>query len=150
MKLKLAILAAVTGMAVIMSCNKDGLSERQITDTDGLRIELEWNTGGSSSQALSDVDLDLILTKGSTPIADSDNLNSFESLSITNSYTNGVYGIEYDYFSGNVNPAYTLYVTGISSGTRKTYTGTIDRTETNDLLLLTIDKDGSEYLITEQ
>lgn len=149
MKLKLPITIAIAAI-LLFSCNKeDNLADRKMTDASGLQIDLEWNTGGSSTQSISDVDLELYLMKGTIEVDHSENSSSFESVTLSDLYSDATYKLEYEYFSGTKDVAYTIYITGIASGDTKTFTGTIYQSESVNFNLLDIDKDGQEYLFTE-
>ncbi|EMR01743.1 hypothetical protein [Cesiribacter andamanensis] len=121
-----------------------------VNSTNGLRIDLEWTTGGTTSDAVNNSDLDLYLTKGGTEVSNSTSSGSFEVVRIQDVYADGEYTIAVEAFNATKKTNYTLYVKGDDEGELKPYTGEFlagDRyLKVN---FLKIKKAGSTYTITE-
>ena len=121
-----------------------------IQDGDGIRIELEWNTGGSVNQSIDDADLDLILTKDNKVVVDSDTWYSFESVDIENIYADGDYYIDVAVIDIVQDASYTLYVSGFNGNDNLSYTGSLTTSDDEiTIQYLKIVKKGTQYTIVD-
>ena len=147
-----ALLAAVFIMQLSACTSEEEIvPENEINDSRGLTIQLEWNTGGSATQSLSDVDLDLYLTLQGEEVAYSESFSRFESVDLMNYYADGTYTVTVAYVGGEKALTYTLYVSGASEDSKEVlYEGLFaagDRgSEINDLVII---KDGDQFTIQD-
>lgn len=139
-------------VAMLGACSGDTepVPANVVNTSAGLTIELEWTTGGTTSDAITNADLDLYLIKGGQEISDSDNSYSFESISIPDVYADAEYLVQVEGYRVYKNTNYTLYVKGDDEGELKTYTGVFNAGDTElEIDFLKIKKSGSTYTITE-
>jgi hypothetical protein len=147
--MKLRSLIIISVLIAQLGCSKeDPKDERVIEDAKGLIIELEWDSGGSASQALNDIDLDLFLKKGSTQIESSVRYGSFEDIALRDFYADDEYVIEIRVYSAQKDGTYELFVKGVDSGDTRRFEGTISSSETGaSIQTLTIRKQGRTYTL---
>lgn len=121
-----------------------------INSATGLRVELEWSTGGTSSDALSDSDLDLYLMKGTTEVNKSTSAFSFEVVRLQDIHADGEYIVQVLSYNSTKRTNYTLYVKGDDEGELKSFTGEfLAGDEGLSVDFLKIKKTGSSYTIVE-
>lgn len=148
MVLKKRLIIAVIALSLFGSCsgNDEPKDPKIITDDNGLIIDLEWSTGGSTSQSLNEVDLDLRLLKGTTVVESSLSGYSFEQVEIKDIYSDGEYVLQIvvDYASKGSN--YSVFVSGIKSKEVKEYNGTTTAAEQGaSIEFIKIIKQGNKY-----
>lgn len=115
MKVSKFLLLATLVFLFISGCDDDDeLIRDTITSQEGLIIDLEWTTGGSASQAIADVDLDLLLTSGIDEVDFSEGLE-FEQVRIENFYRDGSYILSVTYFEGFSNVDFSVFLRGTNS-----------------------------------
>jgi hypothetical protein len=133
---------------VLESCSgPDPVDSRQITDSEGLNIDLEWTTGGSVTQAKQEVDLDLTLLKGSNVVDQAFTL-SFERVEIKDIYADGEYTLKIEVAEAKTASDFTVYVSGIKTFDKKQYEGTTTASDDGvSIEFLTITKTGTKYII---
>jgi hypothetical protein len=150
MKTALFKLTCIGLILLMNACSKDDPKPaNQIADEDGLTIDLEWSTGGSISQSLADLDLDLYLRKGTQLVDQSIYGSQFENVSLSGLYSDGDYTVEIEVLDG-VSASYTLFVEGIKSSSKKSYSGTISVSENGaTITCVTISKKGNTYTISQ-
>ena len=141
----------LTGVAFLSSCSKDDDDPSNvITDSEGVVVTLEWTTGGTSSAALSDADLDLYIYKDGNEIASSEHASSFETAYIANANADGTYLLNvygYDVTKGGT---YTIKVTGQNVTTSFTFTGPFTLTDDgHDFDAVKVVKSGTKYTVTK-
>ena len=141
----LAIVFSV--LVLFSSCKKDDndRNENEIISENGLDITLEWSTGSSSTQALEDVDVDMIILQGADTVALSNSPDRFEEGRIQRFFINGDYNIRYNVFKARTDADFTVFVSGSKL---KTYTGKIFATDT-ERQILTINKEGNTYTVNQ-
>ncbi len=112
--LKFALIV-LTLLPFITACDdNDQLPRDTINSPNGLIIDLEWTTGGSATQALDEVDLDLLLTSGVDLVDESESAD-FERVRIENFYRDGSYILSITYFDGISNVDFSVFLRGTSS-----------------------------------
>lgn len=123
----------------------------EIIDSEGLRIQLEWSTGSSSTQSLSEADLDLYLMLQNNEVETSEAYTQFESVGITNFYTDGSYVVTIAYVEGRKALNYTLYVSGASENSKEIlYEGVFAAgDEGSEIDDITITKTGNKYVVRD-
>jgi hypothetical protein len=136
---------------LFQSCSgPDPVDMRVITDTGGLRIDLEWTTGSSIAQSKIDVDLDLQLTKGTTVVSESLSYSGFEQVALSDLYADADYQLKIIVASAAKGSTYTVFVNGVSSGEIRQYES---KTHTSDegvtLEVLKITKLGTKYTLQQ-
>lgn len=120
-----------------------------VNTSEGLTIELEWTTGGTTSDAKANADLDLFLLKGETKVATSASY-SFESVLVQDVYADAEYVVRVLGYEVAKNTNYTLYVKGDDEGELKSYEGVFNAGDTDlPVDFLKIRKSGTTYTITE-
>jgi hypothetical protein len=149
----LMVLPVLVFMAACGDTSEEPQPSNEITDAQGVTISLEWSTGGSTSQSLSSADLDLYLFKDAAEIESSDYASSFEDVSINSVYSDGVYDIDIEFYSGTSDVNFTLYVTGKESQRTIQYTGSFEASEAGNTTwpdFVQITKTGNTYTISQQ
>lgn len=138
------------------ACSSDdgpSVAANEILDTEGLTIQLEWSTGGSTTQALQDIDLDLGLVLEQEEIDASVNFLSFESVSIRNFFADGDYTVAVEYFSGDKDVTYTLFISGQTDDSNSRvleYEGQFSAGDEDAIINdLTITKEGNRYSVVD-
>lgn len=123
----------------------------EINDSQGLNIQLEWSTGSSTRQSLSEVDLDLFLLLQNDEVEHSGYYSQFESVAIENFFTDGEYAVNVAYVVGNKALDYTLFVSGASEGGKEIlYEGVFAATDQGgEITDITITKKGNKYIIQD-
>lgn len=137
--------------ASIIACSSDEekLPANVIKSSTGLTIDLEWTTGGSSTQAQTDVDLDMALKLGGAKIDGSEG-SQFEEVQIEDFYADGDYIVQVLYYQGVVSTDYSLYVYGTGSTDNKVYESSfLSSDEGITVDYLKINKAGTTYTITD-
>lgn len=136
-----------------VSCSKDSDPEvrpsNTITSTTGVLIELDWSTGGSSSQALQESDLDLYLDMNNTQVEASENLYSFESIHLKDIYKDGVYEVYVGAFDLSRRTDYSLYLSAPGSSVIHHFTGYFLAGEHGEVRYLRIRKEGNRYTLLD-
>jgi hypothetical protein len=121
-----------------------------INSSAGLRIDLEWSTGGSIAASLDDSDLDLFLMKGTTEVAKSTTASQFEVVRLQDIFADGEYTIKVKAYDASKRTNYTLYVKGDDEGELKSYTGIFLAGDSGiNVEFLKIRKSGTKYTIIE-
>jgi hypothetical protein len=143
------ILVACASLWSCSGSSDEPTDPKEMRDESGLNIDLEWNTGGSTTQAINEVDLDLRLKKGTTIVETSYSAFSFEQVQIKDIYADGEYTIEIyvDYASKASN--YKVFINGIKTDDPKEYTGTTSTSEDGATIeFIKITKLGTKYTLS--
>lgn len=138
--------------SLLLSCSKDKdpvIPANVINSHSGLLIELEWSTGGSSSRALWESDLDLYLDYGNSPVEVSENVNDFEALHLRDVFKNGTYEVHIGAIEVSHETSYNLYISSPTGGVIHRYTGYFMPGEQGELLYMSIRKEGSRYTLLD-
>ena len=138
--------------SLFISCNKDKdavVPANMLTSDQGLVIELEWNTGGSSNQAVYDSDLDLYLDMGEYSIDASENVHHFEQLYMRDVYKDGIYTISVGAIEVGRRTSYDLLVSAPGGGVIHRYQGYFLAGESGEVNYLRIKKEGRRYTLTD-
>ena len=123
-----------------------------INDSNGVKITLEWSTGGSITNSIEEVDIDLDLSLGSVIVDESSNSFSFENVTLDSFFADGIYDLNLYYYSGTSSVDYTIYIVGASPDVTRTleYKGVFSATDKGITITdLTIKKTGNKYVITD-
>lgn len=120
-----------------------------ISSDQGVVIELEWNTGGSSSLALRESDLDLYLDLDNSPAESSQRINSFEEVHLRDVFKNGTYEVYIGAIEVSRKTSYNLYIYAPDGGPVHHYTGYFLAGEEGELHYLNIKKDGRHYTLVD-
>ena len=144
------LMMSVAMLSACSSTDSEPTPANVVQSSNGVRIELEWTTGGTSSDAISNADLDLYLMKGTTEADASRSSYSFESVELEDLYADGEYLLKVYAYRATKKANYTLYVKGDDEGELKSYTGVFLAGD-QDLTVefLKIKKTGTTYSITE-
>lgn len=142
----------LTTVVFFTSCSgpaDDATPSNVINDSEGIKIDLEWSTGGTGIDALEEADLDLRIYKGGTKVLWSEKGSSFERIGFNpDLYADGVYTVTIFLYSNDEHTNYTATVNGISVSNPYTFTSTFAAEETQrEIEALTITKAGSRYTI---
>ncbi|UII34698.1 pre-peptidase C-terminal domain-containing protein [Fulvivirga ulvae] len=135
----------------LAACGSDEekLPENVVESSNGLIITLEWSTGGSSTQAQADADLDLFLLKDNGEV-DSSEGSSFETVRIEDFFADGDYYVEVEYYAGSAALDYSLYVSSAGSSENKLYESSLLASDKGLVVrYLKINKAGDTYTITD-
>lgn len=140
-------------LSLLTACGggSDPVPSNVINSSTGLRLDLEWTTGGTSSDAISDSDLDLYLMKGTNEAAKSISGYSFETVRIQDIYSDGEYVVDILAYRTAKRTNYTLYVKGDDEGEIKSFNSYFLATDGDQDLkisFLKIKKAGSTYTIS--
>ena len=141
----------ILASAIISACGtpEDPLPSNVVKNSEGLNIDLEWTTGGSSSQSMNDVDLDLYLEKDEKVI-DQSAYTQFEQVSILDHYADGEYLVKVKFYDGSKRADYSLFVNGFDSNDNILFTSYfLAGDEGTNLTYLKIIKEGDEYTILD-
>ncbi|UII23724.1 hypothetical protein [Fulvivirga ligni] len=136
---------------IVAACGttEDPLPSNVVKNSEGLNIDLEWSTGGSSSQSMEDVDLDLYLEKDGKVIDESTYIQ-FEQVSILDHYADGEYEVKVKFYDGTKRADYSLFVNGFDSNENILFTSYfLASDEGTTLTYLKIIKEGDEYTILD-
>jgi hypothetical protein len=100
----------------------DEVPSNVIEDADGIKVDLDWTTGGSSKDALTDADLDLQIFKDGTKVLYRETTD-FERITFDAAlYADGVYIVKVKQYEASKNSNYTVTVNGISVTKPYTFT----------------------------
>ncbi len=149
--LNTVIIALIAGF-VFVSCSSDEepLPANVIEDTEGLIIDLEWNTGGGAQQSISDVDLDYYIkdTDGQDIIV-ARSTSSFESQTLPDIYADGTYLVDVLMYGGNKSSDFTLIARGVNGSKTVTFEGSFSSTDEGERKeeFISITKRGDSYTI---
>jgi hypothetical protein len=138
--------------SMLISCNKERdtvIPSDVLTSDRGLVIELEWNTGGSASQAIYDSDLDLYLDQGEIPTDASENINSFETIYLRDAYRDGYYDILIGAITVRRHTDYKLFVSAPGGEIIHQYQGYFIAGENGEIPYLRIRKQGRRYTLID-
>ncbi|WP_224997405.1 hypothetical protein [Cesiribacter sp. SM1] len=138
--------------SLLISCKpeRDAVIPSNVLRSDrGLVIELEWNTGGSSSQALYDSDLDLYLDQNEIPIEASENINSFEAVYLRDVYKDGYYDILIGAIDVRRHTDYKLFISAPGGEIIHQYHGYFLAGENGEVPYLRIRKQGRTYTLID-
>ncbi|GAA0892929.1 hypothetical protein GCM10009122_26080 [Fulvivirga kasyanovii] len=134
---------------VACSSDEEKLPENVVKSSSGLEVTLEWSTGGSSTQAQEDADLDLFLMKDGGEVDTSEGA-SFEKVKIESFFADGDYYVEVQYYAGAVAVDYSLYINGVGSTENKVYESSFLSSDKGLVVrYLKINKAGETYTITD-
>lgn len=140
-------------MAVMSSCSseeKEPKPANELNSSTGVNVELEWTTGGTTSDATSNTDLDLFLMKGTTTAGSSTYSTRFESVTLSPLYADGEYVVKVTTYYTGAKTTYTLYVKSNEEGDMISYTGEFLQGDTDlSIDFLKIKKAGNKYTVTE-
>ncbi len=141
------------GLAMMSACSgseEEPVPANVVNSNAGITIELEWTTGGTSSDATTDADLELYLMKGTTEVAVSDFASRFETVTLQDVYADAEYLVQVEAFRATKNTSYTLYVKGDNEGEMKSYTGVFNAGDAGlKVDFLKVKKAGNTYTIAE-
>ena len=142
-----SLFAAVVTLNSCSSSDEDKGPTNVITDGDGIKIDLEWTTGGTTNDALNEADLDLRIYKGGSQVLSSESSGSFERIEFDpDLYADGTYTVAIVLFENDEDTNYTATVNGISVTDPFTFTSTFAATEDyREINAFTITKLGSKY-----
>lgn len=146
------LMLGMVSIVMIVSCGEEEPLEveNEIVDGSGLKITLEWSTGGSVSQSMEEVDLDLDLIFGDEAIDSSSSSFSFESVDLSSFFSDGNFDVVVEYFRGSVNVDYTIFVEGASTGEILEYEGIFAASDAGLTITdISIIKDGNVYTIVD-
>ncbi|MGB3181919.1 MAG: hypothetical protein WBB45_11045 [Cyclobacteriaceae bacterium] len=149
----LMVLPLFVFMAACSTDSEDVTPSNEIVDSKGVEISLEWSTGGSTSQSLNEVDLDLYLFKDANEISSSETGSSFEDVAINAVYADGEYDVDVEFYSGTTGATFTVFVTGIETQTSIEYTGSFDASEAGNTVwpdFIKVTKTGDTYTVSKQ
>jgi hypothetical protein len=142
----------ITGLVALISCSsEDEIPSNVIKDDSGIKIDLDWTTGGSVNDALADADLDLIIYKNNVEVLSSEKTSSFERIEFDpNLYADGTYVMAIYLYSNDENVSYTATVNGVSVSKPYTFTSSFTAEDDNhEVKALSIVKSGNSYTVTE-
>jgi hypothetical protein len=148
------ILAAIliTGFVALISCSsEEEIPSNVIKDDAGIKIDLDWSTGGTINDALADADLDLIIYKNNVEVLSSKNVASFERIEFDpNLYADGTYVMAIYLYSNDEDVSYTATVNGINVSKPYTFSSTFATEDDNlEVKALNIVKSGNSYTVTD-
>jgi hypothetical protein len=148
------ILAAIliTGFVALISCSsEEEIPSNVIKDDAGIKIDLDWTTGGTVNDALADADLDLIIYKNNVEVLSSENVASFERIEFDpNLYADGTYVMAIFLYSNDEDVNYTATVNGIAVSKPYTFSSTFATEDDNlEVKALNIVKSGNSYTVTD-
>jgi hypothetical protein len=148
------ILAAIliTGFVALISCSsEEEIPSNVIKDDSGIKIDLDWTTGGTVNDALADADLDLIIYKNNVEVLSSKNVASFERIEFDpNLYADGTYVMAIYLYSNDEDVNYTATVNGIAVSKPYTFSSTFATEDDNlEVKALNIVKSGNSYTVTD-
>jgi hypothetical protein len=148
------ILAAIliTGFVALISCSsEEEVPSNVIKDDSGIKIDLDWSTGGTVNDALADADLDLIIYKNNVEVLSSKNVASFERIEFDpNLYADGTYVMAIYLYSNDEDVNYTATVNGITVSKPYTFSSNFATEDDNlEVKALNIVKSGNSYTVTD-
>lgn len=145
------LVAAVSVQFSACTSDEEVGPANEINDSKGINIQLEWSTGRSATQSLSEADLDLYLMLKGDDVQSSNTYAQFESVGIPSFFTDGSYVVSVAYAEGNRALDYSLYVSGASEGSKEilyegVFAASDEGAEIDDI---TITKVGNKYTIID-
>ena len=148
------ILAAIliTGFVALISCSsEEEIPSNVIKDDSGIKIDLDWTTGGTVNDALADADLDLIIYKNNIEVLSSKNVASFERIEFDpNLYADGTYVMAIYLYSNDEDVTFTATVNGISVTKPYTFSSSFAaEADDQEVKALNIVKSGNIYTVTD-
>lgn len=122
-----------------------------IEDADGIKVDLDWTTGGSINDALSEADLDLLIYKDGNEVLSSESWYEFERITFDASlYADGTYTVKVFMLDAEKDVNYTATVNGITVSKPVTFTSTFDSEEDGRTVdALTITKEGKKFTVKQ-
>ena len=143
----------ITGLVAMISCSSsdDEVPSNIIKDDTGIKIDLDWTTGGTVNDALSEADLDLIIYKNDVEVLSSKKSAGFERIEFDpNLYADGTYVMAVYLYSNDEDVTYTATVNGVTVSKPYTFTSTFDSEDDDrEVKGLTIVKSGNSYTVTD-
>lgn len=132
------------------SSSEEALPAGTLKSNDGLRVDLEWNTGGSSQKALDDADLDLFLNFEGDNVESSSSYSSFESVQLKDIYQDGTYEVLVQNYGSSVRVDYTIYVSSNQDDSSEKYEGYFESGDQgSEIVDIRIRKNGDTYEIID-
>ncbi|MBL3655590.1 hypothetical protein [Fulvivirga sediminis] len=144
-------LLAIATTFLFFSCgeSEEKLPDNVIKNSQGLDIDLEWETGGSSQKAIEDANLDLYLYQGENQIDPSVYYSSFETVSIQSHFKDGDYTIKVKLQNSVDRVDYTIFANGIDANESISYSSYFLSSDKGTIVdYLKIKKEGDTYTIT--
>lgn len=142
----------IATVVLLNSCSKDEeVPSNVINDETGIKIDLDWSTGGSVNDALSETDLDLYVYKNGSVVHSSEAVSSFERIEFDPDFDeDGTYTVAILLYSTTADVNYNATVNGITATKPYTFTSTFAATEeSREVTALKITKAGSKYTVEE-
>lgn len=142
----------IATVVLLNSCSKDEeVPANVINDETGIKIDLDWSTGGSVNDATSQTDLDLYVYKNGTEIHSSEAVSSFERVELDPDFDgDGTYMVAVLLYSTSANVSYNATVNGITATKPYKFTSTFASTEeSREVTVLKITKAGAKYTVEE-
>jgi hypothetical protein len=123
----------------------------EIKDSQGIKIDLDWTTTGSTNDALTDADLDLYVYKGGVEVLASEASFAFERITFDpNLYADGEYTIKVYSFKVSKNANYVVTVNGNSVDKPYEFTSNFVANDTDRFVAtLTVTKTGNKYTVKQ-
>jgi len=151
-KFRIALHSSIVLLAIIaLTAWVDDQKEPSncIRDGKGLRIDLDWTTGGNIPGALLEADLDLDVFKGEGEILSSYNSYEFEQVDLTNTFEDGVYTVKVSAHEISNRCDYTLKVSGSATGKSFRVVGVFNTDEVQPTaFMLKITKVGEQFTVS--
>jgi hypothetical protein len=147
----LSALMLFSAVVVLNSCSKDDEDPANvITDGDGIRIELEWTTGGTVAEAKDEADLDLSVdTSDGDDVASSSSFSEFEAVNLGD-LTDGEYIVNVYMFGVDASGDFTVRVEGLDVSDSFSFSGDFAADDDGDITeFLRITKSGDKYTIVK-
>lgn len=147
------VLCAAAALGLTCCGEEEKLPAGEIEDSKGLKLQLEWTTGGSATAALNEADLDLVLYKGDIEVDQSKRSSSFEEVELSGLLADGEYRASIKIYSAEKKADFELFVVGQNSETSLEYTGSFTvsdasiKAEYPDFVKIT--KKGTRYTIVK-
>jgi hypothetical protein len=131
--------------------DEDSSPANTIDDSSGIKVDLDWTTGGSVNDALVEADLDLWIYKNQTKVLDSSHGGSFERIEFDpDLYADGTYNVVVYLYSNSKQVNYNVTVNGVTVSKPITTSSTFAaEEESHEVDLITIVKSGSKYTISD-
>lgn len=140
----------LTTLIIFSGCGEDEkLPSNVIEDSEGIKVDLDWSTGGTPTDALNDTDLDLRIYKGGAKVLWSETGSQFERIEFDpDLYADGVYTVVIYLFSTDENVSYTATINGINVSKPYEFNSTFGaEDESREVSAVTITKKGNKYTI---
>lgn len=103
------LLLSIAVLSISCDTDNEPIPDNIIVSPTGLNIDLEWSTGGSAVQSITEVDLDMFMFSDTDDVAFS-GTTEFERMRIENFFRNGSYIISIEYFAGVSDANWTLFI----------------------------------------